>query len=96
MKLIEAMDIIEGRGRSPEVGEFLVHFEWREGKFLRGDYFPDTRAGEKPIGSLVRAWSLAASFATAMGEERVCNVYVVNAKNFMPVEGFKTKELLPR
>jgi hypothetical protein len=90
--MADAVRAIEGRCAG---GGYIVSFEWREGRLLRGDHFPDVRGGEAPIGSEERAWELAVAFAKAMGD-RVCNVFAGHASDFTPVAGYREKILSPR
>ncbi len=94
--MAEAMLAIDGgpKGLKAAAG-FLVSFEWRQGKLLLNDHFPDVRSGDEPIASEVRAWELAAAFSHAMAG-RICNVYVIHAEDFTPVEGYRSKIMRER
>lgn len=83
MKYKDAMDIING----DQVIGFRVHFERKEGKMLRGDYFPEGR--EKLIETEEEAWDLARRFASKTRGECV-NIYVVGS-DFRPVDGYESQ-----
>jgi hypothetical protein len=70
--------------------KFRVSFELRRGGMLKGDYFPEDY--EKPFETEEEAWRKAEIFAEAMKGEAV-NVYVVDAKTFVPVKDFRDREL---
>ena len=89
MKMQEAMYIINN-----EPNGFMVSFEWCGDGFLRGDHFPDMRAGEPLIKTEEEAWNFAAKFAKAKKGE-VCNIYVIDHK-FRPVDNYREKKIANR
>lgn len=84
MKMQEYYDKIDGRK------QYRVHFEWHDGNLLRSDYFPER--GETAFVSETTAWSYAKEWAETMGK-KVANIYVVNAEDWCPVEGYREKML---
>ena len=89
MKMQEAIDIMNDKPKG-----FMVHFEWRDGKFLRGDYFPDKHAGEQLIESEDEAWRMAEKFAKKM-QGKIVNVYVVNSM-FCPISNYRERMIMNR
>ena len=85
MKISEAMSIIIS-DVNESVG-FMVSFEHRYGAFLRGDNFPDKRAGEPLIKTENEAWSLSRKFAAKTVGQCV-NIYVVD-HNYRPVKWYE-------
>lgn len=93
MKLSEARSIIDDGVRMLNCPPgYMVHFEVREGGFLKGDYFPDYHSGEPLLETEEEAWKLANEFAMFSNPERYVNIYVVKG-NFIPVDGYELKEL---
>lgn len=88
MQLNEAMDIISGKKNRKG---YCVSFEVRSPGILSSDHFPDVLAGEPGIESEEEAWRLAKRFAEA--KQRVVNVYVIYAKDFTPVVGYRSRML---
>ena len=84
MKMYDAMKII-----NDVPSGFMVHFEWKKGGILEGDYFPDKHAGEELIETEKEAWLLAAEFAKRT-RGKIVNVYVVG-REFVPVAGYREK-----
>jgi uncharacterized protein YodC (DUF2158 family) len=77
---------------APSAG-YRVHFERIEGKFAVTDYFPDRE--EPPITSEEHAWACARVFASkTVG--RFINLYVVNAHDSTPVQGYRERMIANR
>lgn len=90
MKMQEAMDIIN---KKEEKG-YMVNFEHAGDGFLRSDWFPDKKAGEKLIATEEEAWELAKKFAEKTFGKCV-NIYVTDA-NFRPVQFYKDQIIVNR
>ena len=88
MKFDKAMDIINEK----QPCGFRVHFEHREGKLLKSDYFPEGH--EKLIESEEEAWELAKKFARKTRGEYV-NIYVIGS-DFRPVDGYESQYIRNR
>ena len=91
MKLKEAMDIIESK---KPVG-YVVCFEWKEGRILGSDYFPDVRRSkEEPIKTEQEAWELAKKFAEAT-KGKCVNIYVSTFSDgsLKPVDDYMEKKI---
>lgn len=87
MKMQEAQDIISGKA---DRSGFVVTFEIRGGGMLTSDHFPDVREGEPGIPTETEAWALARDFAARRTTARdIVNVYVVFARDFTPVGGYR-------
>ena len=84
MKMSQAMHIIrEG------IDGYMVRFEWKEGNFLRVDYFPEKHCGESLIENEEKAWDLASKFAH-QAKGKVVNLYVVDHE-FKPVKNYQDR-----
>ena len=70
---------------------FRVEFEKQNGGILTSDHFPDD--DEEPIGTEEEAWGYAERFAEACKNKGVVNVYVIHGDSYIPVKGYKGKEL---
>jgi len=79
MKLETAMAYIN----YPDPRGYRVHFEWREGRLLRSDYFPER--DEPLIKGKDEAWDLAFRFER-YAPENIVNIYVIDER-WMPVGG---------
>ena len=90
MKMRDALDIINKVSINRRPG-FAVSFEWYSDGRLRSDHFPDVHR-EPGIVTEAEAWTLAETFADRMAGQ-VCNVYVVNAQDFVPVDGYKERKI---
>lgn len=90
MKLATALQIIDQIHPTVLPKGFRVSFEHREGHMLASDFFPDR--DEAPIETEKEAWQLAAWFAEKAPVNFV-NIYVVNAKTFLPVDGYRERML---
>ena len=66
---------------------FKVVFEWKEGRILRSDSFPENDL--IPLEEI--AWAYAKEIAK-MGKGKIINIRVVDDK-FMPVKGYEKKEI---
>ena len=86
MKMEEAKRIME---EGLDQG-YLVHLERKHGNILSSDYFPDV--GEEPIKTEREAWELARKFAAKTVGQCV-DIYVVRARTFRPVEGYRTHKI---
>ncbi len=84
MKMGEAIGII-----NMERTGYMVTFEWKQGRMLTGDHFPDKHGGEPLIATEEEAWVLASKFAAAT-KGRVVNVYVIGS-DFAPVPRYRER-----
>jgi hypothetical protein len=89
MKIAEAITLLES-GPSRPAG-YRVQWEWRERGLLRSDMTPDRE--EEPFKTEKEAWEFAVKLATVIGD-RICNVFVIDAKTFAPVPNYESKTLL--
>jgi hypothetical protein len=55
------------------------------------DMTPDRE--EEPFKTEKEAWEFAVKLATVIGD-RICNVFVIDAKTFAPVPNYESKTLL--
>ena len=90
MKMHNARQIISTGDRSPE--GYIVSFDIVEpisgGRAVKGDHFPDTRAGEPPIKTIFEAWALAKGFAEKT-RGKCINIQVADL-HINPLEGYET------
>ena len=85
MKFKDAKEIIRRNAG------FRVEFEHIEGGILASDHFPDN--DEETIRTEGEAWEYAKKFAEACKDEGIVNVYVIHGDDYVPVEGYKEREL---
>jgi hypothetical protein len=71
---------------------YRVNFEWIQGSFLLGDYFPSQH--ENPIKTEEEAWKLAQWFASVTVGKCV-NIYVTT-EDFNPVKDYENKMIKNR
>lgn len=88
MRMNEALSVM-AVGFRPK--GYMVAFEHLEGRILRGDHFPDCRAGETPIASEELAWVMAYAFAQKTTGKCV-NIYVVD-DSFSPVKDYHERKI---
>ena len=86
MRTHDAVDIIRN-GIQPR--GYHVAFEWKNGRILSGDHFPDF--DEPLIPTAEAAWVLAKQFA-ANTRGKAINIYVVDDK-FFPVKDYKKRKI---
>ncbi len=84
------MKILEAKRLMQAAAGYRVSFEKREGGMLYSDHFPDR--DEPPIVTLDDAWRLAEDWAKVDPNTYV-NVYVVNALDWVPVDGYNDRKL---
>ena len=88
MKIKDVMEVIEFDNKN---SGFIVSFEWKEGRILRSDYFPDKRGGEPLIQTEDEAWDLASKFANK--RKGLAVNFIVRYSDFSPVGGYKEKRI---
>lgn len=73
---------------------YRVNFEWRKGSMLHGDMTPER--DEEPFAREEDAWQFAAHMANRLGAAQVCNIYVIDAVTYKPVDGYRERMYFPR
>lgn len=86
------MRLAEVKERLVKATGYRVSFEKREGGMLCGDHFPER--DEPPIADLEDAWKLAADWAE-VDPKLYVNIYVIQAWDWCPVDGYKERVLNP-
>jgi hypothetical protein len=99
MRKHEVEEIIAGMEPRATRGN-RISFEWFDGRFLKGDYFPERDEALLPNEETAWAWAKAFAEATQNYDERTAkgrpvNIYVIDAE-YKPVAGYRERMLRDR
>ena len=72
-------------------GGFIVSYEERGDGVLTSRHFPDVRGGELGIATLEEAWSRAGKLAAKSDPDRIVNIYVCSAIDFVPEPHYRER-----